>query len=171
MYDEREDAMQPELIGGRYRVESVIGRGGMGEVWLCLDETLHRHVAVKQVGLMPGESVTDSARAFREARSSAGLSHPHVVTVFDVVEEAGHIWLVMENVPGRSLSRRSSSRTVRWSRRLSPRSVHRSRAASPPCTRTASSTATSSPGTSFCARTGWPRSATSASLGRPVTRR
>jgi serine/threonine protein kinase len=96
--------MQPELIGGRYRVESAIGRGGMGTVWLCLDETLHRRVAVKQVGLLPGESVTDSARAFREARSSAGLSHRNVVTVFDVVEEAGHIWLVMEHVPGRSLS-------------------------------------------------------------------
>ena len=96
--------MQPELIGGRYRVESAIGRGGMGTVWLCQDETLHRHVAVKQVGLLPGESVTDSARAFREARSSAGLSHRNVVTVFDVVEEAGHIWLVMEHVPGRSLS-------------------------------------------------------------------
>lgn len=96
--------MQPELIGRRYRVESAIGQGGMGTVWLCRDETLHRAVAIKQVGLLPGESVTDSARAFREARSSAGLSHRNVVTVFDVVEDAGHIWLVMEHVPGRSLS-------------------------------------------------------------------
>ena len=96
--------MQPELIGGRYRVESAIGKGGMGTVWLCRDETLHRNVAVKQVGLLPGESVTDSARALREARSTAALSHRNVVTVFDVVEESGHIWLVMEHVPGRSLS-------------------------------------------------------------------
>ena len=96
--------MQPELIGGRYRVESAIGKGGMGTVWLCRDETLHRNVAVKQVGLLPDESVTDSARAFREARSTAALSHRNVVTVFDVVEESGHIWLVMEHVPGRSLS-------------------------------------------------------------------
>jgi serine/threonine protein kinase len=63
-----------------------------------------RNVAVKQVGLLPGESVTDSARALREARSTAALSHRNVVTVFDVVEESGHIWLVMEHVPGRSLS-------------------------------------------------------------------
>ena len=76
----------------------------MGTVWLCRDETLHREVAVKGVGLLPGESVTDSARAFREARSSAALSHRNVVTVFDVVEENGSIWLVMEHVPGRSLS-------------------------------------------------------------------
>jgi serine/threonine protein kinase len=96
--------MQPDLIGGRYRVERAIGQGGMGTVWLCRDETLHREVAVKQVGLLPGESVTDSARAFREARSSAALSHRNVVTVFDVVEESGAIWLVMEHVPGRSLA-------------------------------------------------------------------
>lgn len=96
--------MQPELIGGRYRVEAAIGQGGMGTVWLCRDETLARDVAVKQVGLLPGESVTDSARALREARSSAALSHRNVVTVFDVVEESGHIWMVMENVPSRSLS-------------------------------------------------------------------
>ena len=96
--------MQPELIGGRYRVGRAIGQGGMGTVWLCRDETLHREVAVKQVGLLPGESVTDSARAFREARSSAALSHRNVVTVFDVVEDHGAIWLVMEHVPGRSLS-------------------------------------------------------------------
>jgi serine/threonine protein kinase len=96
--------MQPDLIGGRYRVQSAIGQGGMGTVWLCRDETLHRSVAVKQVGLLPGESVTDSARALREARSTAALSHRNVVTVFDVVEESGAIWLVMEHVPGRSLS-------------------------------------------------------------------
>jgi eukaryotic-like serine/threonine-protein kinase len=96
--------MQPELIGGRYRVRAAIGQGGMGTVWLCRDERLHRDVAVKQVGLLPGESVTDSARALREARSSAALSHRNVVTVYDVVEEDGHIWMVMEHVPGRSLA-------------------------------------------------------------------
>ena len=96
--------MQPDLIGGRYRVVRAIGQGGMGTVWLCRDEVLHREVAVKQVGLLPGESSTDSVRALREARSTAALSHRNVVTVFDVVEEDGAIWLVMEHVPGRSLS-------------------------------------------------------------------
>jgi serine/threonine protein kinase len=95
--------MRPELIGGRYRVLAPIGQGGMGTVWLCRDETLHREVAVKQVGLLPGESVTDSARALREARSSAALSHRNVVTVFDVVEDGASVWLVMEHVPSRSL--------------------------------------------------------------------
>ena len=96
--------MQPEVIGGRYRVGSAIGQGGMGTVWLCRDELLRRDVAVKQVGLLPGESVTDSARALREARSSAALSHRNVVTVFDVVEQDDAIWLVMEYLPSRSLS-------------------------------------------------------------------
>ena len=96
--------MPPELIGGRYRLGRAIGQGGMGTVWLCRDEVLHRDVAVKRVGLLPGESVTDSARAMREARSSAALSHRNVVTIFDVVEDAGAVWLVMELVPSRSLS-------------------------------------------------------------------
>jgi len=96
--------MQPEVIGGRYRVRSAIGQGGMGTVWLARDERLERDVAIKQVGLLPGESVTDSARALREARSSAALSHRNLVTVFDVVEENGVIWLVMEYVPSRALS-------------------------------------------------------------------
>ncbi len=110
--------MQPELIGGRYRVQAPIGRGGMGTVWLCQDEKLHRDVAVKEVGLLPGDSATDSARALREARTSAALSHRNVVTVFDVVEEDGHIWLVMEHVPGRSLSE-----IIRDEGRLAPERV------------------------------------------------
>lgn len=96
--------MPPEIIGGRYRVLRAIGQGGMGTVWLCHDETLARDVAVKQVGLFPGESATDSARALREARSSAALGHRNVVTVFDVVEETDRVWLVMEHVPSHSLS-------------------------------------------------------------------
>src|ERR1044072_9452460 len=96
--------MQPDLIGGRYRVTRAIGQGGMGTVWLARDEVLQRDVAVKQVGLLPGQSATASARALREARSSAALSHRNVVTVFDVVEEDYAIWLVMEHVPSRSLA-------------------------------------------------------------------
>lgn len=95
--------MPTDLIAGRYRVEHPVGRGGMGTVWLCHDDMLGRDVAVKQVGTLPGESVPDSARAFREARSSAALNHRNVVSVFDIVEEAGRIWLVMEYVPSRTL--------------------------------------------------------------------
>jgi serine/threonine protein kinase len=94
----------PDLIAGRYRVLGEAGRGGMGSVYHCVDDRLHREVAVKQVGRMPGESVTDQARALREARSSAALHHPHVVSIYDAVAEGDHIWLVMEHVRGRTLS-------------------------------------------------------------------
>jgi serine/threonine protein kinase len=61
-------------------------------------------VAVKQVGHLPGESAPDQARAMREARSSAPLSHANVVSIYDAIEEGDRIWLVMEYVPGRTLA-------------------------------------------------------------------
>ncbi len=97
--------MQPHVIAGRYRVVREIGRGGMGTVWLCRDERLDRDVAIKQVGGFPGETQPQVRRALREARSAAALQHPGVVSVFDAVEEGGHIWLVMEFVPSQTLSR------------------------------------------------------------------
>jgi len=76
----------------------------MGTVWLCRDEVLGREVAVKQIGALPGESATDTARALREARSSAALNHRNVVSVFDIVDtDDGNAWLVMEYVPSRTL--------------------------------------------------------------------
>ncbi|MCW2815457.1 MAG: Serine/threonine protein kinase [Nocardioides sp.] len=95
---------QPITIAGRFDVERAVGRGGMGTVWLCRDTRLGRQVAVKQVGRLPGESSTHLARALREARSSAMLNHPHVVAVYDAVEEGDHAWLVMEYVPSRTLA-------------------------------------------------------------------
>ena len=96
--------MTSRTIAGRYRVEREVGRGGMGSVWLCRDERLGRDVAIKEVGPRPGETIPHLARAMREARSSAALNHPHVVAVYDAVEEDGHVWLVMEYIPGRTLS-------------------------------------------------------------------
>ena len=96
--------MPPETIAGRYRIEREVGRGGMGSVWLATDDRLGRSVAIKEVGHLPGESVPDLARAMREARSSAALNHRNVVSVYDAIEEGDHIWLVMEYVPGRTLS-------------------------------------------------------------------
>ncbi len=96
--------MPAETIAGRYHVEREVGRGGMGSVWLCRDEVLGRTVAVKQVGLLPGETVPDLQRALREARSSAPLSHRNVVSIYDAIEDDDQVWLVMEYVPGRTLS-------------------------------------------------------------------
>ena len=139
--------MAPEIIAGRYVVLRAVGRGGMGTVWLCRDEVLGREVAVKQVGMLPGESVPDLARALREARSSAALHHPHVVSVFDAIEDDDHIWLVMEYVPGETLVPAGRpTRSARPGAGGRDRRAGRRRAGRRPC-RGASCTATSSPAT------------------------
>ena len=84
--------------------ERVIGRGGMGTVWLGRDTVLGRRVAMKRVGMVPGGSAPDLERAEREARLAAALSHPHVVAVYDLVAEGEEHWLVMEHVEGESLA-------------------------------------------------------------------
>jgi len=93
-----------DLIAGRYRVDRAIGKGGMGTVWLCHDEVLHRVVAVKQIDTVDGESAADTRRAMREARTAAALNHRNAVSIYDVVEHQGTPWLVMEYVPGQTLS-------------------------------------------------------------------
>jgi hypothetical protein len=71
----------------------------MGTVWAATDELLHREVAVKELHLDGGES-----GALREARGLARIRHPNVVVVYDVVEQDGRPWIVMELVRGRSLA-------------------------------------------------------------------
>jgi serine/threonine protein kinase len=76
----------------------------MGAVWLGRDTVLGRDVALKRIGLMPGVASPDLERAEREARLAARLNHPHVVAVFDLVEDEEDTWLVMEYVEGITLS-------------------------------------------------------------------
>ncbi|MCY7399695.1 MAG: serine/threonine protein kinase [Nocardioides sp.] len=92
------------MIAGRYSLGREIGRGGSGTVHLAHDEVLGRTVAIKRIGVMPGADDADMQRAEREARLAASLNHPHVVAVFDLVEEDGCHWLVMEYVEGQTLS-------------------------------------------------------------------
>ncbi|MCK1823584.1 serine/threonine protein kinase, partial [Streptomyces sp. XM83C] len=98
------------LVQGRYRLLERIGRGGMGEVWRARDESLGRQVAVKC--LRPAGPQHDPAfarvvreRFRREARVAAGLQHRGVTVVHDFGESDGVLFLVMELLQGRDLSR------------------------------------------------------------------
>lgn len=91
------------VLAGRYRIESLIGTGGMGEVYRAQDLTLERPVAVK---MLRAEFASDKEfiRRFRqEATAAASLSNPHIVGVFDVGEDDGEHYIVMELVEGRTL--------------------------------------------------------------------
>ena len=95
------------VVAGRYALTDVLGRGGMGTVWLATDRVLERQVALKEitfsVELSDEERTILRERTMREARAAARLDHPCVTRVYDVVEEGGKPWLVMEHVSSRSL--------------------------------------------------------------------
>lgn len=95
------------MVGGRYRIEDVVGTGAMGTVWRGYDTRLRRPVAVKEVNLPPtatdDERTVLTRRAMAEARHAAKVSHPNIVAVHDVVADRGLPCLVMRLVEGRSL--------------------------------------------------------------------
>jgi len=94
---------------GRYRVEAVLGRGAMGEVYRAVDPAIGRTVAIKVVRLDSALfDATDEllARFRREARSAGRLKHHNIVAIYDYGEEGGHYYLVMEHVEGTSLADR-----------------------------------------------------------------
>ncbi|MDP9398812.1 MAG: serine/threonine protein kinase [Actinomycetota bacterium] len=95
-------------IGGRYQLLEMLGRGGMGVVWRARDELLGRLVAIKEVlppaGLTSGERHVLRDHTLREARAAARIHSRAAVTVFDVVEQDGRPWIVMELLEARSLA-------------------------------------------------------------------
>jgi serine/threonine protein kinase len=99
--------MTGRVIAGRYNLQHPIGRGAMGVVWRARDQLLDRDVAVKEVVIsaLIGADERRNAyqRTLREARTAARLSHRGVVAVYDVAEEDGRPWIVMELVPSQSL--------------------------------------------------------------------
>jgi serine/threonine protein kinase len=93
-----------ELLKGRYRLERMLGRGGMAAVWLGQDEVLERPVAVKVLSDTIAGDPGFVARFRREAQVAARLSHPNLVGVYDFSEEGERPYLVMQFVPGENLA-------------------------------------------------------------------
>jgi serine/threonine protein kinase len=96
-------SLAPSTRLGPYQIVSMLGAGGMGEVYRARDTRLGRDVAVK---ILPPDLAQDTGRRQRferEARAAGGLNHPHLVAVFDVGNEEGLLYLVTELVDGESL--------------------------------------------------------------------
>jgi serine/threonine protein kinase len=98
---------------GRYRIVKEIGRGAMGIVYLATDPTIGRSVAIKTVRLRDVDDTQQREklreRLFREARSAGVLSHPNIVTIYDMAEEDGVAYISMEYVDGPTLDDLMSS--------------------------------------------------------------
>ncbi|MBV2364290.1 Stk1 family PASTA domain-containing Ser/Thr kinase [Streptomonospora nanhaiensis] len=98
---------QPRLLGGRYELDQVIGRGGMAEVYRARDLRLDRMVAVKTLRHDLARDHTFQARFRREAQSAASLNHPSIIAVYDtgedVVDGLSIPYIIMEYVDGRTL--------------------------------------------------------------------
>lgn len=91
------------VLGGRYRLESPIARGGMAEVWEAVDEVLGRHVAVKLLHPHLADDDALRARFHNEAVAAARLVHPSIVAIYDTCTDDGTEAIVMELVRGRTL--------------------------------------------------------------------
>src|SRR5215204_824211 len=96
------------IVAGRYVLKAPLGRGGMGVVWRAHDAVLGREVAVKEVVFPPTMAEQErrpaQARVMREARAAARLNHPGAVTLYDVVQDHGGTFIVMELVNAPTLA-------------------------------------------------------------------
>jgi serine/threonine protein kinase len=99
-------ALKPGASVGRYVIESPLGSGGMGDVYLAQDTGLHRRVALK---VLPGAIAADDTarkRLVREAQAAAGLDHPNICTIYEVGEANGHSYIAMQYIDGETLAER-----------------------------------------------------------------
>jgi len=102
-----EDALAGTTVG-RFAISKRLGAGGMGQVYGAEDTTLKRHVAIKRMAPHANSTAADHKRLLKEAQRASALNHPNVGAIYDVVEHAGELWLVMEYVEGETLRHRLS---------------------------------------------------------------
>src|SRR5262249_20242453 len=88
---------------GKYELRGELGRGAMGIVHLAYDTLLNREVALKIMIHAEQNSAESKRRFYREAQSAGSLMHDNIVKVFDLGEDAGVPYIVMEYLPGRDL--------------------------------------------------------------------
>lgn len=100
----------PQLLKDRYRLIELLGSGGQASVYLAHDETLDRRAAIKFLSPAQIGSSEDSERFLREARAIARLSHPNIMTLFDMGREQNWHFLVLEYIPGTNLHRMMKAR-------------------------------------------------------------
>ena len=145
-------ALDPGTSFGGYRIESVIGRGGMGVVYRAFDVSLERPVALKLIAPELADDERFRRRFLREPKLAAALDHPNVIPIYEAGERDGQLYLAMRYVEGHDLRARAPplAPSARWT------SSARSPARSTRRTGAASCTATSSPPTSCSTPTGTP---------------
>ncbi len=97
-------------LAGEYSLERELGRGGMGVVYLARDVQLDRDVAIKVLPTHLARAAAARERFVREARTAAGLSHPHIVPIHRVGESRGFVFFVMSYVEGETLGERLRTR-------------------------------------------------------------
>lgn len=91
--------MVDKVLGNRYRLLELIGEGGMAQVYRAEDSILCRTVAIKILRTQYAGDAEFVERFRREARAAASLSHPNIVNIFDVGQENGTDYIVMEYLP------------------------------------------------------------------------
>jgi serine/threonine-protein kinase len=114
--------LPPGQVFGRYRIEGLLGQGGMGTVYRAFDATLHRPVALKLLRAAEGEGGESArerrARILREARAAAAIAHPNAVAVYDIGQEGDQLFLTMELITGQPLRQRIGDTSIPLPRRL-----------------------------------------------------
>src|SRR5881275_3184088 len=88
---------------GKFELHEPIGEGAMGEVWRAYDSVIRRYVALKLLS-RAGRSADARERLLREARAAGALQHPNIVTIYDLGEADGQLFIAMELIDGRDLS-------------------------------------------------------------------
>ena len=105
-----DDSLVGQVLDERYRVDSLIARGGMATVYLATDRRLDRVVALKVMHPELARHEEFVSRFIREAKTAARLTHPNIVAVFDQSADGGHVYLIMEFVDGQTLRELLSDR-------------------------------------------------------------